>query len=131
MTASVLSITRCSGSPVCSDGAREGAAHWPRTTPGADRRNEALDAIAQNGRREWKKRSGYHRRSLAENLMFRLKTLVGPLPVGAPDRLSGNGGVYPRGRAKHRMVVLVRPKSVSPEIKITGVRSSSRFNISA
>lgn len=56
---------------------REGAAHWPTHTPGATWRNDAVDAIARDGRREWKKDSGYHRRSLAENAMYRLKTLTG------------------------------------------------------
>ncbi|KAF1011266.1 MAG: hypothetical protein E5299_01449 [Burkholderia gladioli] len=37
----------------------------------------ALDAIARHGRRAWKKDSGYHRRSLAENAMYRFKTLTG------------------------------------------------------
>ncbi|MEX3612243.1 MAG: IS5/IS1182 family transposase, partial [Burkholderia sp.] len=36
-----------------------------------------VDAIARLGRREWKKDSGYHRRSLAENAMYRVKTLTG------------------------------------------------------
>ncbi|MEX3612196.1 MAG: IS5/IS1182 family transposase, partial [Burkholderia sp.] len=40
-------------------------------------RNDAVDAIARLGRREWKKDSGYHRRSLAENAMYRFKTLTG------------------------------------------------------
>ncbi|MEX3592927.1 MAG: transposase, partial [Burkholderia sp.] len=40
-------------------------------------RNGAVDAIARDGRREWKQDSGYHRRSLAENAMYRFKTLTG------------------------------------------------------
>jgi hypothetical protein len=36
-------------------------------TPGASWRNEAIDDIARDGRGEWKKRSGYHQRSLVEN----------------------------------------------------------------
>jgi hypothetical protein len=56
---------------------REGAMPWSENTPGASWRNEAIDAIARSGRQEWKKRSGYHRRSLVENLMYRLKTLTG------------------------------------------------------
>ncbi|WP_175743852.1 IS5 family transposase, partial [Burkholderia ambifaria] len=43
---------------------REGAAHWPANTFGATWRNDAVDAITRLGRREWKKDSGYHRRSL-------------------------------------------------------------------
>ncbi|XDJ35685.1 MAG: hypothetical protein V3Q69_02240 [Burkholderia sp.] len=48
-----------------------GTTHWPADTPGAAWRNGAVDAIARDGRREWKKDSGYHRRSLAENAMYR------------------------------------------------------------
>jgi hypothetical protein len=42
---------------------RESAANRPGTTPGAIRRNGTLDAIARDGRHEWKKHSGHHRRS--------------------------------------------------------------------
>jgi hypothetical protein len=34
--------------------------------------------IAEIGRREWKKETGYHKRSLSEAAMFRLKTIIGP-----------------------------------------------------
>ena len=56
---------------------REGAKPWLERSPGASWRNEAIGDIAQNGRREWKKRSGYHRRSLVENTMYRFKILTG------------------------------------------------------
>ncbi|XDJ35223.1 MAG: IS5 family transposase [Burkholderia sp.] len=56
---------------------REGAVHWPADMPGAAWRNGAVDAIARDGRREWKQDSGYHRRSLAENAIYRFKTLTG------------------------------------------------------
>ncbi|WP_217591286.1 IS5 family transposase [Burkholderia sp. GbtcB21] len=56
---------------------REGAAHWSANTSGATWRNDAVDAIARAGRREWKNASGYHRRSLAENAIYRFKTLTG------------------------------------------------------
>ncbi|KAF1018175.1 MAG: IS5 family transposase ISBam3 [Burkholderia gladioli] len=55
----------------------EGAAHWPADMPRAAWRNGAVDAIARDGRREWKQDSGYHRRSLAENAIYRFKTLTG------------------------------------------------------
>jgi hypothetical protein len=51
---------------------REGAQPWPESMPGASWRNEAIREIARDGRREWSKRSGYHRRSLAENTMYRI-----------------------------------------------------------
>src|SRR3954463_10864371 len=41
-------------------------------------RDENLRAIRQKGRRRWKQDAGYHRRSLAETTVFRLKTLFGP-----------------------------------------------------
>lgn len=40
-------------------------------------RDENVRRIRQVGRREWKRESGYHRRSLAETAMFRLKTIFG------------------------------------------------------
>lgn len=78
---------------------REGAAHWPVNTPGATWRNDAVDAIARVGRREWKKNDGYHRRSLAENAMYRFKTLTGNcLWARHTDTQAGNR--HPRGRAE-------------------------------
>jgi hypothetical protein len=41
-------------------------------------RDENLRAIRQKGRRRWKRDSGYHRRSLAETMFFRCKTIFGP-----------------------------------------------------
>jgi len=41
------------------------------------KRDENLRAIRKGGRKEWKKNSGYHVRSLAETTMFRLKTIFG------------------------------------------------------
>lgn len=40
-------------------------------------RDENLRAIRRKGRREWKRASGYHRRSLAETQVFRVKTIFG------------------------------------------------------
>lgn len=40
-------------------------------------RDENLRAIRQKGRREWKRESGYHRRSLAETQVFRVKMIFG------------------------------------------------------
>ncbi len=41
------------------------------------KRDENLRSIRKDGRKEWKKNSGYHVRSLAETTMFRLKTIFG------------------------------------------------------
>ena len=46
-----------------------------KTTPLA--RDEILRAIRQKGRKGWKQASGYHRRSLAETLIYRYKHLIG------------------------------------------------------
>lgn len=40
-------------------------------------RDENLRAIRRRGRKAWKRASNYHRRSLAETTMFRLKTIFG------------------------------------------------------
>ena len=40
-------------------------------------RNQNLARIEELGRTEWKRESGYHRRSLAETAMFRFKTIFG------------------------------------------------------
>jgi len=41
-------------------------------------RNAILKEIETEGRAEWKRKSGYHRRSLSETAMFRFKTIFGP-----------------------------------------------------
>jgi IS5 family transposase len=38
-------------------------------------RDKAIRQIRKHGRKQWKKRSGYHRRSIAESTVFRLKTI--------------------------------------------------------
>jgi len=42
------------------------------------KRNEILKTIKKDGRKKWKEKTGYHRRSLAETAMFRFKTIMGP-----------------------------------------------------
>jgi hypothetical protein len=89
---------------------REAAMPWPANTPGASWRNEAIDAIARSGRQEWKKRSGYHRRSLVENLMYRLKTLTGNR-LWARCIGSQATEVANRVGVVNRMTALARPRS--------------------
>jgi len=62
---------------------RRNARIWQHGNTKAERlrRDENLRAIRKSGRAAWKRSSGYHVRSLAENTMFRLKTIFG-------DRLS-------------------------------------------
>jgi Transposase DDE domain len=59
---------------------------WKARTAGAGERNETLRAIRHLGRRLWKCWSGYHRRSLAETAMSRLKRLGERLAARDPAR---------------------------------------------
>lgn len=59
---------------------------WQVRTTGAAERNESLRAIRHLGRRLWKCWSGYHRRSLAETAMSRLKRLGERLAARDPAR---------------------------------------------
>jgi hypothetical protein len=63
-------------------------------------RDENLRRIRKVGRKQWKVESGYHRRSLAETGMFRLKTIFG-------DRVSG------RTFATQRTQLLIRCKALN------------------
>ncbi|WP_197330913.1 IS5 family transposase [Ralstonia syzygii] len=90
---------------------REGAAPWAETTPGAAWRHAAIEAIAKRDRCEWKKASGYHRRSLVENLMYRLKTLTGH-SLWAREVRSQATEVAIRAGLLNRMAALARPQSV-------------------
>lgn len=90
---------------------RDGAAHWKASVPGAVWRNEAVDTIARLGRREWKKSCGYHRRSLAENAMYRFKTLTGPC-LWARRIDSQATEIAVRVGVLNRMTELARPQSL-------------------
>jgi hypothetical protein len=50
---------------------REDAVPWGNDHP----RDAILAEIATKGRAKWKEESGYHRRSIAENMMYRIKQL--------------------------------------------------------
>lgn len=57
---------------------RENAQPWPPNAEGSVHpRTGILQRIAEVGSAQWKKESDYHRRSLAETAMFRIKTLFG------------------------------------------------------
>ncbi|KAF1018181.1 MAG: transposase [Burkholderia sp.] len=73
--------------------------------------NGAVNAIARDGRREWKKDSGYHGRSLAENAMYRFKTLTGNC-LWARHIDAQVTSVAVRVGVINRMADLVRPQSV-------------------
>jgi hypothetical protein len=58
---------------------RKNAHIWKHGNTKSERlkRDENLRSIRKDGRKEWKKNSGYHIRSLSETVMFRLKTIFG------------------------------------------------------
>lgn len=51
--------------------------HTPEMLHALKSRDDAIERIRQIGRAEWKKECGYHKRSLVETSMFRIKTLLG------------------------------------------------------
>jgi transposase len=90
----LLQQTEAEVETVCADGAydfeqcyraikeREAAALIPprrdaviRGKSPFEQRDENLRGIRKRGRKQWKKRSGYHQRSLVECAFYRLKTL--------------------------------------------------------
>jgi hypothetical protein len=73
-------------------------------------RDENLRRIRQVGRKEWKKEVGYHRRSLAETQMFRLKTIFGER-VNARQFEGQATQVLLRCAALNRMTQLGMPDS--------------------
>lgn len=85
---------------------------WQHGNTKAERlgRDENLRRIRQVGRAAWKRESGYHRRSLAETTMSRLKTIFS-------DRVTAHGfvgqaaQVLVRCAALNRMLQLGRPNS--------------------
>lgn len=64
-------------------------------------RDECLRQIRRDGRKAWKESIGYHRRSLAETAMYRMKRLFGP---GLKNRLLENQ----RNEARLRCQILNR-----------------------
>jgi IS5 family transposase len=58
---------------------RRDAKIWQHGNSNSERliRDENVRRIGKVGRKQWKKESGYHRRSLAETQIFRIKTIFG------------------------------------------------------
>ena len=49
----------------------------PRPSAAQKERNRNIRSIRELGRREWQTHSGYSRRSMVENTMYRYKTIIG------------------------------------------------------
>jgi IS5 family transposase len=73
-------------------------------------RDQNLRRIRQVGRAAWKRESGYHRRSLAETAMFRLKTIFSDR-VTAHSFAGQAAQVLGRCAALNRLIQLGRPDS--------------------
>ncbi|KKS53287.1 MAG: Transposase, IS4 family [Parcubacteria group bacterium GW2011_GWA2_42_28] len=73
-------------------------------------RDENLRRIRAVGRKRWQEESDYHRRSLAENTMFRLKTIFGDR-VSARNLAGQRTQLLLRCKALNQMTMLGRPDS--------------------
>lgn len=73
-------------------------------------RNEMLEQIERVGRKQWKQAAGYHKRSIAETVMFRYKTIIGPC---LQSRKTGQQLTEARisGRILNQMLQLAKPVS--------------------
>ncbi len=49
----------------------------PRPSGALEERNRNIHSVRELGRREWYKRSGYSKRSMVENTVYRYKTIIG------------------------------------------------------
>ena len=91
---------------------RRGAKIWQHGNSKAERlaRDENLRRIRRVGRAKWKRESGYHRRSLIETAMFRLKTLFGNT-LRARGEAAQNAETLLRLDAMNKMTALGMPQS--------------------
>lgn len=77
-------------------------------------RDENLRSIRKHGRKRWKRKSGYHRRSIAETTMFRFKTIFGG---NLSARKFDNQAVelFIKCAALNRMIQTAKPHSYEVE----------------
>ena len=93
---------------------RENAVAWDVDHP----RTQALAEIQGKGLAAWKKDTGYHRRSLAENAMYRLKQLFGEAVASRLFDAQVNE-VHARIAAMNRMTYLGMPVSVRVGVAVS------------
>lgn len=93
---------------------RRSAKIWQHGNTKAERldRDENLRAVRSTGRSQWKRDSGYHKRSLAETAMFRFKTIFGD-KLGARLFDSQAAEVFIKCAALNTMARLGMPESVA------------------
>jgi hypothetical protein len=89
---------------------------WSHGNTKAERhiRDENLRSIRRVGRARWKRESGYHRRSLAETAVYRLKTIFGER-VGARSFEGQAAQMLVRCAALNRMTHMGMPDSYKVE----------------
>lgn len=96
---------------------RKGAKIWQHGNTKAERhiRDETLRRVRKVGRKRWKRESRYHRRSLAETTMFRLKTIFGRR---LSARTFDNQAVelFIKCAALNRMIQMAKPDSFKVEV---------------
>jgi Transposase DDE domain len=73
-------------------------------------RDQAITEIEQIGRAEWKKKAGYHKRSLSETGMFRYKTIIGD-DLQARKPVTQKTEVLAGVRILNRMLQMAKPIS--------------------
>jgi IS5 family transposase len=74
-------------------------------------RDKAIRQIRKWGRKQWKKKTGYHRRSIAESAIFRLKTIFGP-KLSSREIPQQQVEVSIRCYALNRMALLGMPQTI-------------------
>jgi hypothetical protein len=74
-------------------------------------RDKAIRQIRKWGRKHWKNKTGYHRRSIAESAIFRLKTIFGP-KLSSTEMLHQQVEVSIRCYALNRMAQLGMPQTI-------------------
>jgi hypothetical protein len=81
-----------------------------RAGPEFGERNEAIARVREVGKEEWKKEAGYHRRSLVETAMMRVKTLFSD-KLRAREWRRQETELRVRCAAMNRMTALGMPQS--------------------
>lgn len=80
-------------------------------------RDESLRRIRQIGRPQWKVETGYHRRSLAETTMFRIKRIFGPTLDSRIFESQAND-LFVRCKMLNKLIALGRPESYIVEVAL-------------
>ena len=83
-----------------------------RLGPRSAERDKTIRKVEKLGRREWKKRSGYHHQGTAENTFFRYKTILGG-KLHARGLSAQKAEVAIGCKILNRMLECGRPKSVA------------------